>query len=134
MDISATATTALPVGGTAGPQQSAKPTLDYDSFLTLLVEQLKNQDPLKPQDSAEFIAQLASFSNVEQSIKTNAKLDALMTSSALSQVDGMIGRTVTAPDGSASGTVSAVRITSEGAVALLQGGGEIPLGSGVTIS
>lgn len=134
MDISATATTALPVGGTAGPQQNAKPTLDYDSFLTLLVEQLKNQDPLKPQDSAEFIAQLASFSNVEQSIKTNAKLDALMTSSALSQVDGMIGRTVTAPDGSASGTVSAVRITSEGAVALLQGGGEIPLGSGVTIS
>jgi len=48
-----------------------------DTFLQLLVAQLKNQDPLKPQDGAEFVAQLAQFSNLEQSIATREDLDAI---------------------------------------------------------
>ena len=55
---------------------------------------MKNQDPTKPTDPAQFVAQLASFSSVEQAIKTNSKLDSLMTSMALSQAEGIIGRTV----------------------------------------
>ena len=54
---------------------------------------MKNQDPTKPMDSAQFIAQLASFSDVEQAVKTNAKLDAMMSSLALTQAEGFIGRT-----------------------------------------
>ncbi len=74
-------------------------TVDYDAFLKLLVAQLKNQDPTNPTDSAEFMAQLASFSNVEQSVKANTKLDSLITSLALTQADGLIGKTVTSSDG-----------------------------------
>ena len=48
-----------------------------DTFLRLLVAQLKNQDPLKPQDGAEFVAQLAQFSNLEQSIAVREDLDAI---------------------------------------------------------
>ena len=133
MDVSsATSGGGLPVGGTAGPEK--KSSLDYDSFLTLLIAQLKNQDPTEPQDSAEYIAQLATFSNVEQAIKTNAKLDSLMTSFALSQADGIIGRTVTSADGTVSGKVEAIKIITGGAVAVLEGGEEVSLGAGVKIS
>jgi flagellar basal-body rod modification protein FlgD len=108
-------------------------TVDYDAFLKLLVAQLKNQDPTNPTDSAEFMAQLASFSNVEQSIKANSKLDSLATSLALTQADGLIGKTVTSSDGKISGVVESVRIVSGGAVAILTNGKELPLEAGITV-
>ena len=48
-----------------------------DVFLQLLVAQLKNQDPLKPQDGSAFVAQLAQFSTLEQSISSREDLDAI---------------------------------------------------------
>lgn len=136
MDVaSTTATTnnaAPPAGGAKTAAEKSK--LDYDSFLTLLVAQLKNQDPTEPRDSATYIAQLATFSNVEQAIKTNAKLDSLMTAFALSQADGVLGRTVTSADGLSSGTVTSLRIVEGGTVAILEDGTELALGEGVTIS
>ncbi len=47
---------------------------DFETFLTLLTAQMKNQDPLKPLDSTDFVAQLASFSAVEQQVRTNDAL------------------------------------------------------------
>lgn len=47
---------------------------DFDTFLSLLTAQLKNQDPMKPVDSTEFVAQLAEFSAVEQQVQSNASL------------------------------------------------------------
>ena len=131
--------TAIPAvsGTTPTPETSAKSSagdLDYNSFLKLLIAQLKNQDPSKPMDSTQFVAQLATFSQVEQSINANSKLDSLLTSSALSLADAVIGRTVTSADGQTSGVVSSVRITSEGPVATLSNGGEVQLGSGVSVS
>ena len=59
----------------------------------------------------------------------------MLTTSALSQADSAIGRTVTSADGSTSGIVSSVAIGSGGAVtATLQNGATIALGSGVTVS
>lgn len=115
-------------------QTGTTQTLDYNSFLKLLIAQMQNQDPTKPMDSTEFVAQLASFSNVEQGIKTNTKLDTLLTSMALTQADGIIGHKVTSADGTISGTVTSVRITSEGAVATLANGQEVELGAGITIA
>ena len=132
MDVS-TLSTGLPSGGTQNPAVT-KDALDYNSFLTLLVAQLKNQDPTEPRDSAQYIAQLATFSNVEQSIKSNAKLDQLMTAFALSQADDVIGRTVTSADGSISGQVTALKVITGGALAILANGVELPLGAGVVIS
>lgn len=50
----------------------------FDDFLTLLTTQLKNQDPISPMDSSEFTNQLVSFSQVEQQIGTNSRLDQLL--------------------------------------------------------
>jgi flagellar basal-body rod modification protein FlgD len=47
------------------------PLADESAFLTLLVSQLKNQDPLNPTDSNQFVAQLTSYSQLEQLIGIN---------------------------------------------------------------
>jgi flagellar basal-body rod modification protein FlgD len=48
-------------------------------FLTLLVAQLKNQDPLAPQDGAQFIAQLAQFNSLDQLIGIRNSIEQLTT-------------------------------------------------------
>jgi flagellar basal-body rod modification protein FlgD len=108
--------------------------VDYNTFLQLLITQMKNQDPTQPMDTAQLMSQLASFSQVEQGIKTNSKLDSLLTANALSQADGVIGRTITSADGSKSGVVESVTITSDGAMATLQGGATLMLGAGIKVS
>jgi flagellar basal-body rod modification protein FlgD len=55
--------------------ETKKTTLDYNSFLKLLVAEMKNQDPTNPTDTAKYISELASFSSVEQGVNTNRKLD-----------------------------------------------------------
>lgn len=69
--------------------------VDFQSFLRLLTAQLRNQDPLSPLDSTQFVAQLASFSTVEQLVSANARLDRLadgIAGSDLEQFAAWIGR------------------------------------------
>jgi len=59
------------------PQQNSavkKNDSGENAFLKLLVEQLKHQDPLAPQDGAQFVAQLAQFNSLEQLISINDRL------------------------------------------------------------
>jgi flagellar basal-body rod modification protein FlgD len=135
MTVSSVSATSAATNSTTS---ATKPTgdassLDYHAFLQLLIAQLKTQDPTKPMDSGQFMSQLATFSQVEQSVATNSKLDSLLTSSALAQADSVIGRTVTSSDGETSGKVVSVKITSDGPLATLQGGGQVLLGAGVVI-
>ena len=125
-------TTALPVGVNA-TSQTSKTDVDYQSFLRLLVAQMKNQDPTKPMDSTQYVAQLATFSQVEQSVQMNAKLDQMLQASALSQAGALIGREITSADGQTSGTIAEVRMITGGLVAVLEGGDEIVIGPGVVI-
>jgi flagellar basal-body rod modification protein FlgD len=134
MQVTTTSPTAAAAPTSTPASSTPAKALDYDAFLRLLIAELKNQDPTKPMDSAQYVGQLAAFSNVEQAMKTNAKLDALMSASALTQAESFIGRTVTSADGSISGTVASVQVASDGAVALLQDGQRLPLGPGITVS
>lgn len=117
----------------ARPAQSQQ-TVDYEAFLTLLVAQMQNQDPTEPMSDTEYIAQLASFSNVEQSTQINDKLDYLIQMTSIQQAGSLIGRSVTSADGLTSGVVSEVRILSDGTVAVLDNGAEVPVGPGLTVS
>ena len=69
-----------------------------DAFLKLLVAQLKNQDPLKPQDNSAFVAELAQFSSLEQTMGINDRLDLLSAQSQglqNSQVVSLVGKQAT---------------------------------------
>jgi len=122
--------------GSSTVTQAAKSgfsALDGTAFLKLLIAQLKNQDPTKPVDPTQYVAQLAQFSSVEQAVRTNTLIDGLITTTAISQAEGMIGRTVSSADGSVVGKVAAVHILSDGSMAILDDGREIKLSSGVKV-
>ncbi|MBC8132431.1 MAG: flagellar hook assembly protein FlgD [Deltaproteobacteria bacterium] len=71
--------------------------LGKDEFLKLLVAQLANQDPTKPQDSSAFVAQLAQFSSLEQQQNTVSRLDTLLMGQATAnqtQAASFIGKNV----------------------------------------
>ena len=84
--------------GGIGLTTGAEKALDRDDFLKLLVAQLRNQDPLKPQDNTQFVAELAQFSSLEQTMGINDRLDLLMTQSrglANTEVTGLVGKQAT---------------------------------------
>ncbi len=56
---------------------TADPLANESTFLTLLVSQLKNQDPASPMDGTTFVTQLAQFSDLEQNLAMRTDLDAL---------------------------------------------------------
>jgi flagellar basal-body rod modification protein FlgD len=83
------------IAGTVARDKS----LDKTAFLKLLVAQMKNQDPLKPMDNTEFVAQLAQFSNLEQVMGINDRLDALTLQGqgqANTEVASLVGKRITA--------------------------------------
>jgi len=93
--------TAIDSSAPGGALMSASPSkvLDKDDFLSLLITQLQNQDPLNPTDSVEFTAQLAQFSSLEQLGNVNDNLTELKNFQASinnSQAVSLIGKAITA--------------------------------------
>ena len=78
-----------PLGTAPPPPPKGRTTLDQADFLALMTAQLKNQDPTKPVDNAQYVTQLAQLSTVTGIAETNAglraisaKLDALLAATA----------------------------------------------------
>jgi flagellar basal-body rod modification protein FlgD len=81
-----------------GDEKDSK-NLDQTDFLTLLVAQLKNQDPMNPMENADFTAQMAQFSSLEQLMNVNENLEILTTSANATnsaQAMALIGKEVKA--------------------------------------
>ena len=100
-----------------------------DAFMKLLLAQLQNQDPLKPMEDKEFIAQLAQFNSLNQLTQMNETLGELMTAQTLSQGSALIGKTVTGVSDSGgliSGLVSGLNIVGD-KVTLDVNGQSVPL-------
>ncbi|MFD1067569.1 flagellar hook assembly protein FlgD [Oceanobacillus locisalsi] len=80
-------------------QNERKPSaeLGKDEFLELLVTQMQNQDPMNSMDESEFIAQMATFSSLEQMMNMSQSMDLLVNNQLVSpaiQYSHMIGETV----------------------------------------
>ena len=92
-----------PVSGAAASSATAtsRTTLasNFDTFLSLLTTQLRNQNPLDPLDTNQFTQQLVQFAGVEQQLKTNDTLTALLSATQTSQAGtalGLVGKSITA--------------------------------------
>jgi flagellar basal-body rod modification protein FlgD len=130
MDTTAISNTTASAGQPASQsrlsQQTTASKVDYDAFLKLLVAQMRNQDPTKPTDSAEYLSQIASFSSVEQQISANQRLDSLISLMAFQQGSTMLGKTVAASG--LSGASEVVGVEQRGGLVQLQ------LSNGSTVS
>lgn len=118
---------------------TADQSMGKDAFMKLLVNQLKNQDPLAPADNSEYIAQLAQFSSLEQMQELNDNIvglavlqqnNALM--SQLTQSSALIGQQVRYLDPTTNepkvGVVSSVKIEDDLANLSIDGA-SVPLGN-----
>src|ERR1051326_9398368 len=97
---SAASTASQTAASTGGSAADAQKTLssNFDTFLTLLTTQLKNQDPLQPMDSNQFTQQLVQFSQVEQQINSNKNLESLISltkSQTTTAAVSYLGKTLT---------------------------------------
>jgi flagellar basal-body rod modification protein FlgD len=112
-------------GGSAGADDATQSSaaadgtaglLDPSTFLTLLVDELKYQNPLDPTSASDFMGQIASLSQVEQ-------LQSVSTASQMGEAAGLIGKTVTAADGDGTLTGAVTGVTNGSSGPLLDVGG-----------
>jgi flagellar basal-body rod modification protein FlgD len=68
--------------------------LGKDSFLKLLITQMRHQDPLEPVKDTEYIAQLAQFNSLEQMQNLNDKFDKMLKWSQMTQASSLIGKEI----------------------------------------
>ncbi len=92
-----TPTTALAPATTPAAPPSSRSLIssDFDTFLKMLTAQMQNQDPLNPIDSTDYATQLATFSGVEQQMRSNDLLTSLGSQMAvlgMSQLAGWVGQ------------------------------------------
>jgi flagellar basal-body rod modification protein FlgD len=95
------ATAANPAATAAKTGSTALDSLtgNFQTFLTMLTTQLKNQDPTSPMDSSQFTTELVQFSGVEQQINTNSNLQQLISltqGNNVLQSSQILGKTVEA--------------------------------------
>ena len=111
-------------------------TLGQDEFLQLLVVQMRNQDPLKPVSDTEFIAQMAQFSNLEQTKAMSSDIKQLRQSTAFNQATALMGNQVRLLSGESTFTKGIVTdlTVKDGEVSLIVNGKTYELGQVVSVN
>ena len=100
-------------------------TMGQTEFLSLLVTQMRNQDPLKPVSDTEFIAQMAQFTSLEQTKEMTSDVQELRQSYALTQGTNLLGKTVKIATGEnenqvfTKGIVTDLEVNKDGDVSLI---------------
>lgn len=97
------------IGGTS-TETLRNAGIGQEDFLRILLTQLRFQDPLKPVDNQQFVAQLAQFSALEINRQQSEKIDTLLTIQAADQAVGLVGKNVEirSAQGSTVGNVTAI--------------------------
>lgn len=98
MTVSSTGSTTSTSSTTSGNQLAITNGSDLqNTFMKLLVAQLKNQDPLNPMDNSQMTSQLAQINTVNGIQQLNTTMSSMLTQNATTQASSMIGRSVQVP-------------------------------------
>ena len=129
-------------------QQTTGTNLTEQDFLQVMVEQLKNQNPLDPQDGNQFFQQIVQFQTLDAMQSMSSELKAMSETGGLANAAALVGRTVTAsisqnadpttglpqPNQTVAGVVTSVTFDSSGAPVVHVGNQAIPAASVVEVS
>ena len=112
--------------GTAATKAPDKfAALSSSEFVKIMLSELKNQDPLAPQDSSKMLEQLSSLRNIESQTSLQDSLKSLVQQNQISSAGAMIGKSVEGLDASnnkITGLVTSVRVTDNKAMLELDNG------------
>ena len=99
-----------------GQLPSVESQLNMDDFLKLLTSQLQYQDPLEPMKDTEFVAQMASFSSLDQMSSLNKNFESFMQGQMDHSVQNYLGKVVTTKgeDGSTNGSGVVTAVSHQG--------------------
>lgn len=99
---------------TAATTTVPQSVVNQDDFLKILLTQLQFQDPLKPMDNQQFMAQMAQFSTLQQTQQLTDRVDQLLSIQSATQSIGLLGKTVEVQtaDGSVSGQVISLSLAN----------------------
>lgn len=112
-------------GATSNTGSAGFADLDSNEFMKILLSELSNQDPLKPQDSSALLEQLSSLRNIESQLSLQKQLENLVLQNGLSSAAGMIGKEIEGLDSfndEVSGVVTSVRVENGKAILELSSG------------
>lgn len=114
--VASSPSTAADTSSGKSSSSSSSKSLGSDDFMSLLLVEMQNQDPLDPMDNTEYIAQLAQFTSLNQTQTMSKELGYLRSDMQLASANGMIGKRVTVSDdsGTATGNVTAVSADEKG--------------------
>ena len=110
-------TTLAPTGTSGTSFSNPSSNLGENDFLMLMMDQLKNQDPLSPSDPTQYLSQLAGFSSLEQETKIASSTAAAATQQSSASALALLGHTVSYKDSSGvtqTGAVTKVDFSSQG--------------------
>lgn len=113
---------------TASSNSSSSGNLTLEDFLKVMLTQLTHQNPLKPMDNQEFMAQIAQFTALKQTQEMSANIQTLVNNQSALQSVGLIGKTVqvSTDSGVITGTVSSLSLVdSQPAISITQTNGAV---------
>ena len=126
--------TISPTGGSTPSSQSQDPNaplrgLDMDHFLTLMITELQNQDPLNPMDNTQILEQISQIREIGATTELQDTLEAVLLGQNLNSASGLLNKQITALTDAGEkveGTVERVSV-AENKVQLTVGGTQVSL-------
>ena len=141
---SLTSTATSTTSSSAASSDATEIAGNFTQFLTLLTTQLKNQNPLDPMDTNQFTQQLVQFAGVEQQLKSNDRLDSILTASkaaSSASATSYIGQTISADgttaqlaDGSATWNLTPARAATKATVTISDANGNVVASQSTTLN
>jgi flagellar basal-body rod modification protein FlgD len=124
-------TSPISSGAAQGTQSKTKSfDLKAEDFIKMMVTQLQNQDPTKPADNGQLLAQMSQIGQLQSSTTLTESIKGLVLQNQIGSAGNLIGKNVAGVDAQnnpINGVVNSVKVQSDGVVLELDNGNKLPL-------
>jgi flagellar basal-body rod modification protein FlgD len=130
-----------PIASNGSPQGTQSKNKNFnlkaEDFIKMMVTQLQNQDPTKPADNGQLLAQMSQIGQLQSSTTLTDSIKGMVLQNQIGSAGNLIGKSVAGMDGQSNpvkGVVNSVKVQSDGVVLELDNGNKLPLGNVTNIA